>query len=67
MRTEYRDDPTVDTADLPVSYTHLDVYKRQGRSRTNVHRLCYMHFVRSLANMGGGEWHEKRKFHFAEM
>ena len=40
---------------------------REGRSRTNVHRLCYMHFVRSLANMGGGEWHEKRKFHFAEM
>ena len=29
--------------------------------------LDYMHFVRSLANMGGGEWHEKRKFHFAEM
>lgn len=23
-----------------------------------------MHFVRSLANMGGGEWLEKRKFHF---
>ena len=34
---------------------------REGRSRTNVHRLYYMHFVRSLANMGGGEWHEKRK------
>lgn len=27
----------------------------------------YMHFVRSLANMGGGEWHEKRKLHCAEM
>ena len=40
---------------------------REGRSRTNVHRLCYMHFVRSLANMGGGEWHEKRKLHCAEM
>lgn len=40
---------------------------REGRSRTNVHRLYYMHFVRSLANMGGGEWHEKRKLHCAEM
>ena len=30
-------------------------------------RLCCMHFVRSLANMGGGEWHEKRKLHCAEM
>ena len=40
---------------------------REGRSRSAVRRLCCMHFVRSLANKEGGEWHEERKRHCAEM
>ena len=61
---------------MRIGWKHAISYKfgtasplllREGRSRSAVRRLCCMHFVRSLANKEGGEWHEEIKRHCAEM